>query len=234
MTGGQGVAGSNPVVPTAKSQIGGRIREIGCGLFRFWGPVFAPWTVTGPVLAHLDRWSSWAASSPPTASHRREPSRRPARRTPSHLIPARPATNSIPTPPDAVSTKSWCAAPSPTSGRATNSAPGTEDGLTPGFLAAGRITTLYEAARAHQRAATPAVVPAGEGYGAGSSRDWAAKGPALLGVNAFLAKSFERIHRSNLVGMGVLPLRFLPGEYMNSLQKRVTLVETGSGLLLGL
>ncbi|WP_103964906.1 aconitate hydratase AcnA [Nonomuraea solani] len=91
-------------------------------------------------------------------------------------------------------------------------APGTEGGLTPDFLDGGTITTVYEAARAYQRACVPAVVLAGEGYGAGSSRDWAAKGPALLGVKAVIAKSFERIHRSNLVGMGILPLQFLPGE----------------------
>nr|WP_269433604.1 aconitate hydratase AcnA [Nonomuraea sp. SBT364] len=91
-------------------------------------------------------------------------------------------------------------------------APGTEGGLTPNFLDGGRVTSVYEAACAYRAASVPAVVLAGEGYGAGSSRDWAAKGPALLGVEAVIAKSFERIHRSNLVGMGVLPLQFLPGE----------------------
>jgi aconitate hydratase len=89
---------------------------------------------------------------------------------------------------------------------------GTEGGLTPNLLDGGRIVTVYEAARAYQAASVPAVVLAGDGYGAGSSRDWAAKGPALLGVKAVLAKSFERIHRSNLVGMGVLPLQVLPGQ----------------------
>ncbi|MEV0385536.1 aconitate hydratase AcnA [Nonomuraea sp. NPDC050643] len=91
-------------------------------------------------------------------------------------------------------------------------APGTEGGLTPNFLDGERLTSVYEAARAYQAASVPAVVLAGEGYGAGSSRDWAAKGPALLGVKAVIARSFERIHRSNLVGMGVLPLQFLPGQ----------------------
>nr|WP_308210965.1 aconitate hydratase AcnA [Nonomuraea thailandensis] len=91
-------------------------------------------------------------------------------------------------------------------------AAGAEGGLTPDFLDGGRITSVYEAALAYQAASVPAVILAGEGYGAGSSRDWAAKGPALLGVKAVIAKSFERIHRSNLVGMGVLPLQFLPGE----------------------
>ncbi|MFI7637704.1 aconitate hydratase AcnA [Nonomuraea sp. NPDC049400] len=91
-------------------------------------------------------------------------------------------------------------------------APRTEGGLTPNLLDGGTITSVYEAARAYQEAAVPAVVLAGEGYGAGSSRDWAAKGPALLGVRAVIAKSFERIHRANLVGMGILPLQFLPGQ----------------------
>ncbi len=66
-------------------------------------------------------------------------------------------------------------------------------------------------------AGTPLVVLAGQEYGSGSSRDWAAKGTALLGVRAVLAESFERIHRSNLIGMGVLPLQFLPGESASSL-----------------
>ncbi|MFG1689647.1 aconitate hydratase AcnA [Nonomuraea sp. NPDC049269] len=90
--------------------------------------------------------------------------------------------------------------------------PGTEGGFTPNFLDGGTITTVYETACAYRAASVPAVVLAGEGYGAGSSRDWAAKGPALLGVRAVIAKSFERIHRSNLVGMGILPLQFMPGE----------------------
>ncbi|MET7329805.1 aconitate hydratase AcnA [Nonomuraea sp. NPDC005650] len=91
-------------------------------------------------------------------------------------------------------------------------APGTEGGFTCDFLDGATITTVYGAARAYQEAGVPVVVLAGEGYGAGSSRDWAAKGPALLGVRAVIARSFERIHRSNLVGMGVLPLQFLPGQ----------------------
>ncbi|NBE92671.1 aconitate hydratase AcnA [Nonomuraea sp. KC401] len=90
--------------------------------------------------------------------------------------------------------------------------PGVEGGFTADLLDGGRIATVHAAARAYQAASVPAVVLAGEGYGAGSSRDWAAKGPALLGVRAVIAKSYERIHRSNLVGMGVLPLQFLPGE----------------------
>ena len=71
---------------------------------------------------------------------------------------------------------------------------------------------------AYQKEGTPLLVIAGQEYGTGSSRDWAAKGAALLGVKAVVAQSFERIHRSNLVGMGVLPLQFQPGESAASLQ----------------
>ena len=76
---------------------------------------------------------------------------------------------------------------------------------------------IYDAAMAYRERATPLVVLAGREYGSGSSRDWAAKGPALLGVKAAIAQSFERIHRSNLVGMGVLPLVFQEGEGAESL-----------------
>jgi aconitate hydratase len=76
----------------------------------------------------------------------------------------------------------------------------------------GAQTTVFEAATAHLARGTPTVVFAGEEYGTGSSRDWAAKGTALLGVKAVIAQSFERIHRSNLVGMGVLPLQFRAGD----------------------
>ena len=72
--------------------------------------------------------------------------------------------------------------------------------------------TIYDAAVRYQQDGTPLMVIAGKEYGSGSSRDWAAKGPRLLGVRAVLAESFERIHRTNLIGMGVLPLQFLPGE----------------------
>jgi aconitate hydratase len=77
--------------------------------------------------------------------------------------------------------------------------------------------SIYDAAMAHQENGTPLVVFGGEQYGAGSSRDWAAKGTALLGVKAVICESFERIHRSNLVGMGVLPLQFMNGETHESL-----------------
>jgi aconitate hydratase len=94
--------------------------------------------------------------------------------------------------------------------------PGTEGGLTV-HLPSGDETTIFEAAMRYQREGVPALVLAGKEYGTGSSRDWAAKGSRLLGVRAVLAESYERIHRSNLVGMGVLPLEFLPGETPSSL-----------------
>ncbi len=79
-------------------------------------------------------------------------------------------------------------------------------------LPSGRTTSVYEAAMQYLRERTPLLVLAGKEYGTGSSRDWAAKGTALLGIKAVLAQSYERIHRSNLIGMGVLPLQFLEGE----------------------
>ncbi len=94
--------------------------------------------------------------------------------------------------------------------------PGTEGGFTTCFPD-GDVTTIFEAAQRYAAKGVPLVVLAGKEYGTGSSRDWAAKGPALLGVRAVIAESFERIHRSNLVGMGVLPLSFLPGESAASL-----------------
>jgi aconitate hydratase len=94
--------------------------------------------------------------------------------------------------------------------------PGTEGGYTttqPG----GAPVFIYDAAMEYQKQATPLVVIAGKEYGTGSSRDWAAKGTILLGVRAVFAESFERIHRSNLVGMGVLPLEFTGGQTRQSL-----------------
>jgi aconitate hydratase len=81
----------------------------------------------------------------------------------------------------------------------------------------GDETTIYEAAMSYEDDGVPLVVLAGKEYGSGSSRDWAAKGTALLGVRAVLAESFERIHRSNLIGMGVLPLQLPEGETAQSL-----------------
>ncbi len=95
-------------------------------------------------------------------------------------------------------------------------APGTEGGFTTDFTT-GKVTSIYEAASAAKEAGTPLIVLAGKDYGMGSSRDWAAKGTFLLGVKAVIAESFERIHRSNLVGMGVLPLCFAEGDSASSL-----------------
>ncbi|MBF9033464.1 aconitate hydratase AcnA [Rhodobacterales bacterium HKCCE2091] len=92
---------------------------------------------------------------------------------------------------------------------------GVEGGYTKG--PDGEQTSIYDAAMAYQEAGTPLVIFAGEQYGAGSSRDWAAKGTALLGVKAVIAESFERIHRSNLVGMGVIPFEFTGGDTRKSL-----------------
>ncbi len=95
-------------------------------------------------------------------------------------------------------------------------APGTEGGVT-NYLPSGEVMSIYDAAMKYQNDKTPLLVIAGEEYGSGSSRDWAAKGTLLLGVQAVIAKSFERIHRSNLIGMGVLPLQFHKGEDAKSL-----------------
>jgi aconitate hydratase len=99
-------------------------------------------------------------------------------------------------------------------------APGTEGGWT-SMTSGGEPMSIYEASMEYQRRGTPLVIIAGKEYGTGSSRDWAAKGTLLLGVRAVIAESFERIHRSNLVGMGVLPLEFVNGE------TRLTLGLTG-------
>ena len=111
-------------------------------------------------------------------------------------------------------------------------APGTEGGVTP-YLAdpSAPIMSIYDAAMDYQRAGIPLVVIAGKEYGSGSSRDWAAKGTMLLGVKAVIAESFERIHRSNLVNMGVLPLEFKSGESAASLglTGHEVLELTGSG-----
>ena len=94
---------------------------------------------------------------------------------------------------------------------------GVEGGFTKNFLNNGEQTTIYDASMAYQSAGIPLVIIAGKEYGSGSSRDWAAKGTALLGVKAVIAESYERIHRSNLIGMGVLPLQFLDGQNAASL-----------------
>jgi aconitate hydratase len=100
-------------------------------------------------------------------------------------------------------------------------APGTEGGFTRDFTAGegddAPVTSIFEASEHYLAAGTPLVILAGKEYGSGSSRDWAAKGTALLGVRAALAESYERIHRSNLIGMGVLPLQFPEGQSAASL-----------------
>jgi aconitate hydratase len=99
-------------------------------------------------------------------------------------------------------------------------AAGTEGGFSRHFSKdgkAGEVTSVFEAAEAYAKEGVPLMILAGKEYGSGSSRDWAAKGPKLLGVRAVLAESYERIHRSNLVGMGILPLEYMPGENAASL-----------------
>ena len=102
--------------------------------------------------------------------------------------------------------------------------PGVEGGFTK-FIPNGEVMPIYDAAMRYQQDHTPLIVIAGKEYGTGSSRDWAAKGPKLLGVNAVIAESFERIHRSNLIGMGILPLEFKNGE------TRTTLNLTGTEII---
>ena len=97
-------------------------------------------------------------------------------------------------------------------------APGTEGGFTVDFTDPGMgVTPIYDAAMKYKSDGIPLIILAGKEYGSGSSRDWAAKGTALLGVRAVIAESYERIHRSNLIGMGVLPLQFVEGENAQTL-----------------
>jgi aconitate hydratase len=96
-------------------------------------------------------------------------------------------------------------------------APGTEGGVTRDFTAGGEVTSVYEASENYVAAGIPLVVLSGQEYGSGSSRDWAAKGTSLLGVKAVIAESYERIHRSNLIGMGVIPLQYPQGQNAESL-----------------
>jgi len=112
-------------------------------------------------------------------------------------------------------------------------APGTEGGFTR-YLPTGEQTTIYDASMKYQAEGTPLIVIAGSEYGTGSSRDWAAKGTLLLGVKAVIAASYERIHRSNLVGMGVLPLQFKDGENKDTLGLTGEEVFTITGIAEGL
>ncbi len=108
---------------------------------------------------------------------------------------------------------------------------GVEGGFTRNFLNNGEPESIFDASTAYQNAGVPLVILAGKEYGSGSSRDWAAKGTALLGVRAVVAESFERIHRSNLIGMGVLPLQFHDGENATSLGLTGTEVFAISGIV---
>jgi aconitate hydratase len=94
--------------------------------------------------------------------------------------------------------------------------PDVEGGVTR-FLPTNEQLSIFEASERYRSAGTPLIVLAGKEYGSGSSRDWAAKGPMLLGIRAAIAESFERIHRSNLIGMGILPLEYLAGQNRESL-----------------
>ena len=107
---------------------------------------------------------------------------------------------------------------------------GVEGGFTKNFLDGGSQTTIYDASVAYQSSGVPLVILAGKEYGSGSSRDWAAKGTALLGVKAVIAESYERIHRSNLIGMGVLPLQFIDGANAQSLGLKGDEVFTITGI----
>jgi aconitate hydratase len=95
--------------------------------------------------------------------------------------------------------------------------PGIEGGVTR-YLPTGVQMSIFEASELYKSTGTPVIIIGGKEYGSGSSRDWAAKGPMLLGVRAVIAESFERIHRSNLIGMGILPLEFAPGDSAESLK----------------
>jgi aconitate hydratase len=109
---------------------------------------------------------------------------------------------------------------------------GVEGGYTRDFTVADAPQAfIYDASERYQAAGTPLVIFAGKEYGSGSSRDWAAKGTSLLGVRAVIAESFERIHRSNLIGMGVIPLQFPAGENADSLGLDGTEVVAISGIV---
>src|ERR1043165_1358927 len=112
--------------------------------------------------------------------------------------------------------------------------PGIEGGVT-AYLPGGEVMPIYDASMKYQAAGVPLVILAGKEYGSGSSRDWAAKGTMLLGVKAVIAQSFERIHRSNLVNMGVLPLEFIDGASAASLglsgHERFDIVGAGATLV---
>ena len=113
--------------------------------------------------------------------------------------------------------KSWCAALFANIRLRNELAPGTEGGWTQ-HMPSGEVMSIFAAAERYRTERVPLVIIAGKEYGSGSSRDWAAKGPLLLGVRAVIVESYERIHRSNLAGMGVLPLQFQEGDSRHSLE----------------
>jgi aconitate hydratase len=108
-------------------------------------------------------------------------------------------------------------------------APGTEGGWTT-YLPNGEVMSIFDASLKYKETGTPLVVLAGKEYGTGSSRDWAAKGAILLGIELVIAESYERIHRSNLIGMGVLPLQYMAGENAASLGLDGSEIYTTHGL----
>ena len=112
-------------------------------------------------------------------------------------------------------------------------APGTEGGVTT-YVPTGEVMSIYDASMKYQEQGVPLIVVAGKEYGTGSSRDWAAKGTRLLGIKAVIAESFERIHRSNLVGMGIVPLVFNDGEDRKTLgltgQEVISLTGLAAGI----
>jgi aconitate hydratase len=108
-------------------------------------------------------------------------------------------------------------------------APGTEGGWTT-YLPTGEVETIFDASLKYKESGTPLVVLAGKEYGTGSSRDWAAKGALLLGIKIVICESYERIHRSNLIGMGVLPLQYKAGDSAASLGLDGTEVFSTEGL----
>jgi aconitate hydratase len=110
---------------------------------------------------------------------------------------------------------------------------GREGGWTTDLLT-GEVTSIYEASVHYAEVGIPSIIIAGKEYGTGSSRDWAAKGTLLLGARAVIVESFERIHRSNLVGMGVLPLQFMPEENAASLGLTGTEIYSITGIAEGL
>lgn len=102
--------------------------------------------------------------------------------------------------------------------RLVNKLMGSQTGPRTVYIPDGQVLDIYDASDKYKQSNIPMIIIAGKEYGSGSSRDWAAKGPWILGVKAIIAESYERIHRSNLIGMGIIPLQFMEGESGESLQ----------------